>query len=58
MLRGEACDRCEEYSDAVAFQGVTKFPVRVKCALLAWKTVEEVVNIEDDGTPPRTTSTE
>ncbi len=52
MLRGEACERCENYSDAIAFQGVTKFPVRVKCALLAWKTVEEVVNSEDGETPP------
>lgn len=44
MLRGEACERCENYSDAIAFQGVTKFPVRVKCALLAWKTVEGAIN--------------
>ncbi len=44
MLRGEACERCENYSDAVAFRGVTKFPVRVKCALLAWKTVEGAIN--------------
>ncbi len=58
MLRGEVCERCEEYSDAIAFQGVTKFPVRVKCALLAWKTVEEIVNSNGDGTPPETTTTE
>ncbi len=44
MLRGEVCERCENYSDAIAFQGVTKFPVRVKCALLAWKTVEGAIN--------------
>ncbi len=44
MLRGEVCERCENYSDAAAFQGVTKFPVRVKCALLAWKTVEGAIN--------------
>lgn len=44
MLHGEACERCENYSDAIAFQGVTKFPVRVKCALLAWKTVEGAIN--------------
>jgi nitrogen fixation NifU-like protein len=44
MLRGEACERCEEYSDTAAFQGVTKFPVRVKCALLPWKTIEGAIN--------------
>lgn len=43
LLRGEACQRCEKYSDAIAFQGVTKFPVRVKCALLAWKTLERAI---------------
>jgi len=43
LLRGESCSRCEDYGDAVAFEGVSKFPVRVKCALLAWKTIEEIV---------------
>lgn len=50
MLRGEVCERCEHYSDAIAFQGVRKFPVRVKCALLAWKTLEQAV--ESEGAPP------
>jgi nitrogen fixation protein NifU and related proteins len=49
LLRGEACPRCEQYSDAIAFQGVTKFPVRVKCALLAWKTVAGLI-------PPKATN--
>ena len=44
LLRGEVCQRCEQYSDAIAFQGVTKFPVRVKCALLAWKTLEGAIS--------------
>ncbi len=44
ILRGEACERCEELSDTAAFQGVTKFPVRIKCALLPWKTIESAIN--------------
>ncbi len=48
LLRGEGCPSCEQYSDAIAFQGVTKFPVRIKCALLAWKTVEGI--FPDGGT--------
>jgi nitrogen fixation NifU-like protein len=52
LLRGEECARCEEYSDAIAFQGVTKFPVRVKCALLAWKTVEGMF---ENGNSPKST---
>ncbi len=50
MLRGDTCDRCEGYSDAIAFQGVTKFPVRIKCALLPWKTIEGAIN--GDGEKP------
>ncbi len=30
--------------DLEAFQGVAKFPVRVKCALLAWKVLEGATN--------------
>jgi nitrogen fixation protein NifU and related proteins len=31
----------EELGDLEAFQGVAKFPVRVKCATLAWNTLQE-----------------
>jgi nitrogen fixation NifU-like protein len=31
----------EELGDLEAFQGVAKFPVRVKCATLAWHVLEE-----------------
>ena len=31
----------EELGDAVALKGVSKFPVRVKCATLSWHTLEE-----------------
>ena len=31
----------EELGDLEAFQGVSKFPVRVKCATLAWNVLEE-----------------
>ncbi len=31
----------EELGDLEAFQGVAKFPVRVKCATLAWRVLEE-----------------
>ena len=29
--------------DAIALQGVRNFPIRVKCALLAWATLEEAL---------------
>jgi nitrogen fixation NifU-like protein len=31
----------EDIGDLEAFQGVAKFPVRVKCATLAWHVLEE-----------------
>jgi len=31
----------EELGDAVALKGVSKFPIRVKCATLSWHTLEE-----------------
>jgi len=31
----------EELGDAIALKGVSKFPVRVKCATLSWHTLEE-----------------
>jgi nitrogen fixation NifU-like protein len=33
-----------ELGDLEAFQGVAKFPVRVKCATLAWRVLEDAIN--------------
>lgn len=41
MLKGEAEEFPEEYDDLESLKGVRKFPVRVKCALLAWITLLE-----------------
>jgi nitrogen fixation protein NifU and related proteins len=36
-MRGEkSADSLDEMGDLAAFKGVTRFPVRVKCATLAW----------------------
>lgn len=45
MLTGEAPP--DEMGDIEALAGVAKFPVRVKCASLAWKTLEQALK---DGT--------
>lgn len=34
----------DEIGDVVALRGVSKFPVRVKCALLAWATLEDAID--------------
>jgi len=38
-----------ELGDLEAFQGVAKFPVRVKCATLAWHTLEDGLKQRDQG---------
>ena len=43
MIKGEASEDevLEELEDAAALQGISKVPARVKCAVLAWHTMEE-----------------
>jgi nitrogen fixation NifU-like protein len=44
MLHGDdAAADDAELGDLQALKGVSKFPVRVKCALLAWNCLEELV---------------
>ncbi len=43
MVKGTEGDYGEEMGDAISLQGVSKFPVRVKCATLAWHTLEEAL---------------
>jgi nitrogen fixation NifU-like protein len=44
MMRGEDAVDPEELGDLEAMAGVRKFPVRVKCATLAWHTLEEALD--------------
>jgi nitrogen fixation protein NifU and related proteins len=36
-------DEAEQLEDAIAFQGVSKYPARVKCALLGWMAMKSAV---------------
>ena len=46
MIRREEITKEEEklLNDAVAFKNISNMPARVKCALLAWHTLEEELN--------------
>jgi len=44
-MRGEG-DPDEGWGDLEALQGVRKYPARVKCALLAWTTLEEGLELQ------------
>jgi len=45
MIKGEITpDELEELEDAAALQGIAHTPARVKCAVLAWHTMEEALD--------------
>jgi len=43
MMQGQPPDPAVDLGDLEALEGVRKFPVRVKCALLAWTTLHEAL---------------
>ncbi len=45
MLRNEPAERLEDLGDLEALQGVKRFPVRIKCAILAWNTLQEALTL-------------
>ncbi len=49
MLHGEGIKREEDLLDGIAFQGVAKFPVRVKCALLGWMALRDSIQTYQRG---------
>ena len=46
MIKREKTDEQElkKLEDAIAFRNVSNMPARVKCALLAWHTIEDILN--------------
>ncbi|HPN61267.1 MAG TPA: SUF system NifU family Fe-S cluster assembly protein, partial [Bacilli bacterium] len=48
MIKGEALDHPEALEEAIVYQGVAKFPARIKCATIAWKAFEQILNGETD----------
>ena len=45
MIKREITD---EKEDAIAFKNVSNMPARVKCALLAWHTIEKMLEKKDE----------
>ena len=46
MIKREITDEEElkKLEDAIAFRNVSHMPARVKCALLAWHTIEDILD--------------
>ena len=55
-LKGEAeLPEAEQRPDLKALSGIRKFPVRIKCALLPWTTLELVLEKLSKNKPPHST---
>jgi len=44
MLEGRSLEAFPEMEELEALQGVKKYPVRIKCALLPWNTLKEALD--------------
>ena len=53
MMHGEGVKREDDLLDGIAFQGVAKFPVRVKCALLGWMALRDAIESYRSGEDAR-----
>jgi nitrogen fixation NifU-like protein len=49
MMHGEGVKRGDDLGDGVVFEGVAKFPVRVKCALLGWMALRDAISTYREG---------
>ena len=47
MMLGKEVDD-EDLEEALVYQGVSKFPARIKCATLSWKAVEKLLDGDKD----------
>src|SRR4029453_5010015 len=44
MMAGEVEPSEDEFGDLVALKGVVKYPIRIKCAVLAWDVLQEALS--------------
>ena len=58
MLKGEEIPEHLDLGDLEALQGVKKFPVRIKCALLSWTTLVDAIEATEKKQEAKVSSTE
>jgi nitrogen fixation NifU-like protein len=58
VMHGHPAPPGVDLGDLEALEGVKKFPVRVKCALLPWVTLADALRAWREGAPEATTTTE
>jgi nitrogen fixation protein NifU and related proteins len=49
MMTGEVEPSDEAFGDLIALKGVVKYPIRIKCAVLAWDVLQEALEGTDQG---------
>ena len=50
MMAGEAEPSEDEFGDLVALKGVVQYPIRIKCAVLAWDVLQDALTGDGDAT--------
>jgi nitrogen fixation NifU-like protein len=53
MMAGEVEPTEERFGDLVALKGVVKYPIRIKCAVLAWDVLQEALGGSGEATGER-----
>jgi len=48
MMAGEVDPTEDEFGDLIALKGVVKYPIRIKCAVLAWDVLQEALSGGED----------
>ena len=57
MMAGDVEPDEQEFGDLVALKGVVKYPIRIKCAVLAWDVLQDaLVDGSASGTQPHVVS--
>lgn len=50
MMAGDVEATEERFGDLVALKGVVKYPIRIKCAILAWDVLQEALGGDGEAT--------
>jgi nitrogen fixation protein NifU and related proteins len=58
MMHGDDPARPDDLGDGIAFTGVARFPVRVKCALLGWMALRDAIQTFERGASAHTVTHE
>ena len=56
MMAGDVDPSEDEFGDLVALKGVVQYPIRIKCAVLAWDVLQDALDGAGNasGTQPHT----